>query len=93
MESLSQYIEKRKGLFWSVGEDQLDRISKTLLVETILNYGTAEDVRELFNVVGLKEVANVFFKSIENRKRDNYFPQTKNFFTLYFNRHVRQHIV
>lgn len=89
MTTVQEYIEARKNLFWSVGENDKKNISEILLVETILNYGTLEDVRELINVLGLKETAGIFYKSTENRLRKNYFPQVENFFKLYFDRHAR----
>jgi hypothetical protein len=88
MPTKASYILKRRPLFWSVSDEQLSRISDTLLVETILNYGTLEDVRELFHLLGVFEVANIFRKSLMNRSRHNYFPEVANFFHLYFNRHA-----
>ena len=53
MSELSTYIEKRNDLFWSVKKEKRRDVSEMLVVETILNYGTLEDVRELFKVLGL----------------------------------------
>lgn len=93
MKSIEKYIEERKNLFWSVGNNQKKDISETLLVETILNYGTLEDVRELIAILGLKQVATIFFNNTLNPTRHNYFPEVENFFRLYFQRHVREHSV
>ncbi|GHT33614.1 hypothetical protein AGMMS49574_19680 [Bacteroidia bacterium] len=41
-----QYIAKHKSLFWYTPEDKKEEISDSLLVETILNYGTLENVKE-----------------------------------------------
>ena len=57
-------------------------------METILNYGDLDAVRQLFNKVGMKTVADIFFRQT-NRSRVNYFPQVANFFTIYFNRHAQ----
>jgi hypothetical protein len=89
MESIEKYIEKHKNLFWSVGADHKKDISKTLLVETILNYGTLEDCRELIAILGLKETAKIFFQNTQNRSRHNYYPEVENYFRLYFQRHAR----
>jgi hypothetical protein len=89
MKSIVEYIEERKDLFWSVGKNQKKDIGEVLLVETILNYGTLEDVRELIALVGLKQVATVFFNNTQNPTRHNYFPEVENFFRLYFQRHAR----
>jgi hypothetical protein len=83
------YIEPRKALFWSVSKDKKHEISEYLLVETILNFGTREDVHELFKVMGLKEVSEIFFEVTRGRSRHNYFPQVENFFRLYFERYAR----
>jgi hypothetical protein len=89
MNSIEQYIEKRKSLFWSVGDSRKKDISETLLVETILNYGTLEDARELIALLGLSHVATIFFSNTENKTRHNYFPEVENYFRLYFKRHAR----
>jgi hypothetical protein len=86
-----QYIIPRRRLFWSVSDAKLPQISEILLVETILNFGTAEDVRALFELLGLPQVATIFYQHTENQVRTNYFPPVRNYFTLYFNRHVRKH--
>jgi len=90
MSDREAYIRKRRPLFWSVSEDKLGEISDELLVESILNYGTLDDVRALFLLLGLEHVAEVFFQS-ERRARHNYFPETANFFRIYFKRHAPQY--
>ena len=88
--NLTSFIKKHKSLFWFTPEEKLDQISMAFLIETILNYGTMEDVCELFQLVGIKTVAEIFFDSIQQseRRRNNYFPDVENYFTLYFNKHV-----
>ena len=93
MENREEYIEKRKYLFWSIHNSQKKNISDNVLVETILNYGTLEDVRALIDLLGLEKTAEVFYHATENRERKNYFPEVENYFTLYFDRHVRQHSI
>ena len=88
MTAIESYIRKRRNLFWSVGDDNLPSISNELLVETVLNFGTMDDVRELIQVLGLQETAATFYKTTVNRPRHNYFPEVANFFRLYFNRHA-----
>jgi len=87
---LSTFINNHKSLFWFTPEEKLDQISLAVLIETILNYGTMDDVRELFRLVGIKTVAEIFFESIQKseRRRNNYFPDVENYFTLYFKKHV-----
>ena len=91
-EAVKAYIRERGDLFWYSPDDKGETVSDELLVEHILNYGTMADVQELFRVMGLQRVAEVFFHSIglSERRRNNYFPATANFFTLLFNRYVPQ---
>lgn len=88
MTARETYIRRRRPLFWSVSDDKLADISDELLVESILNYGTLDDVRELIQLLGLQETAAIFYKTAANRPRHNYFPEAANFFRLYFNRHA-----
>lgn len=57
-----QFIQKNSKLFWYTPEDQKQNISDALLVETILNYGTLDDYRELVNVLGGKLSQRCFFQ-------------------------------
>ena len=61
------------------------------MVETILNYGTDEDVRLLIGLLGLEQTASTFRKATQSDKRHNYLPEVANFFRLYFDRHVPVH--
>ncbi len=90
-EEIRQFIREHSSLFWYIKEEAKERISLEFLVETILNYGTLADVKRLFELVGLENTADIFSRQT-NRTRCNYFPQVKNFFTLYFNRHVQRNI-
>ena len=92
-EAFTQFISNRRSLFWSVSDAKLAQISDALLVETILNYGTAADVRTLFDLLSIEHIAAIFFEHTENKTRTNYLPPVKNYFTLYFNRHVRKYSI
>jgi hypothetical protein len=85
----AEYIAQHASLFWYTPEAKKSEISDSLLVETILNYGTMDDVKALFDLMGIEKVADVFF-SAKGRQKLNYFPQIYNFFTLVFNRYVPQ---
>ena len=87
-ENVVAFVKKHKSLFWYTPEEHLSQISLAFLIETILNYGTLDDVRELFYLVGIKNVADTFFESIRKSERNNYFPDVENFFTLYFKKYV-----
>ena len=86
-EEIKSYIRERRDLFWYTKEDQKEKISLDFLVETILNYGSLEDAKKLFELIGIKDTAAIFFKN-SIKDRQNYLPKVKNFFTLYFNRHA-----
>ncbi len=86
-EEIKQFIRDHSGLFWYIKPEAKERISLEFLVETILNYGSLGDVKKLFELIGLKETAKIFFRR-STMKRNNYFPQVKNYFTMYFNRHA-----
>ncbi len=88
MDNYQKYISEHANLFWSVSPANKQNISDVLLVETILNYGTLDDVKGLFELLGLEKTAQVFFDSTQNRDRHNYFLEVENFFRLYFNRHA-----
>jgi len=81
------FIRQHSSLFWYTPEDKKEDIGPELLVETILNYGTLDDVRSLFKVLGIKETAKIFF-SAEGRKKLNYYPEVYNFFSLYFKKYA-----
>jgi len=90
-QAVKDYIRKHEALFWYTPEDKCEKVTDSLLVETILNYGTLEDVKELFAVMGLQEVAQLFFYDINlsERRRNNYHELTRNYFTLFFNRYAQ----
>ena len=81
-QAVKDYIRERESLFWYSPEDKTETVTDELLVETILNYGSMNDVRELFNVFGKKNVADVFFTvtNRSERSRNNYFPEIYNLF-------------
>jgi len=49
-----------------------------------------DDVRALFSVMKINNVARVFFDSINksDRRKENYHELTRNYFTLLFNRYA-----
>jgi hypothetical protein len=85
---IKQFIRENEALFWGVKPDEKENISLNLLVETILSYGNEERVRSLFDLIGVKSVAEIFFRQISG-KRSNYHQRTKHFFQLYFKRHAQ----
>ncbi len=85
--AVKAFIQKHSNLFWYIPEDKKEDISEDVLVEFILNYGTLDDVTELFRIMGIHKVAQVFF-SATGRKKLNYYPEIYNYFSLFFNKHA-----
>ena len=82
------FIRQNADLFWYVPKDKKEDVSHELLVEMVLNYGNRKMIRELFDLLGLENVARIFFEQSSGQIRSNYLKPTKNYFQLYFNRHA-----
>ena len=83
--TIGEFVKKRKYLFWST--KNYDDLSREAIVETILNYGNMNDLRELISLLGMQEVAKIFHIQT-NRSRINYRPEVKNYFELYFRKYA-----
>jgi hypothetical protein len=81
------FIQKHSKLFWYTPMDKKEEISNEFLLETILNYGDLDEIKQLINIIGLKQTATLFF-SIEGRKKLNYYPEIYNFFSLVFKKYA-----
>ena len=84
---IQEFIKENESLFWWIKKEERKNISINLLVEVILNYGNEKNVKKLFELVGIKRVAEIFYRQT-SQKRNNYYPQTINFFKLYFNKNA-----
>ena len=87
---IRQFIREHSNLFWYIPDDKKEGISNEFLVETILNYGDINSIIQLFNLLGINKVANIFFDSIalSNRRKGNYHELTVNYFTLVFRKYA-----
>lgn len=87
---IKQFIRDNSSLFWYIPDDKKEDISHELLVETILNYGDMGATIQLFHLIGIKSVSQVFFDSIalSNRRKGNYQELTINYFTLIFSKYA-----
>ena len=87
---VKQFIREHSTLFWYTPEDKKEEISNEFLVETILNYGDIDATIQLFKLLGIKEVAKIFFDSINisKRRRGNYHELTINYYTLVFRKYA-----
>lgn len=80
-------IEKNRHLFWYIKPDKIPEISNAVLVEFIFNYGTWEDVKELVEVLGYKELRRVY-ESLDDRQKGNYFDPAINYLLLLTLKHA-----
>jgi len=90
-EKVKKFIQNNSLLFWDIGENSKEHISIEALMESVLNYGDLNTIKEFFDLIGLDRSAEIFFNTPERRKK-NYLPLVRNFFTLYFNRHAQRNI-
>jgi len=84
---VKKFIDDHQHLFWYSPAPKSETVSDELLVETMLNYGSLEEIRGLFKVVGLPKVASIFWR-MTGRKKLNYYPEIHNYFNLYFKKYV-----
>ena len=63
-------------------------MSEESIVDGVLNYGDFDDFKILTQILGIKKIADIFFQQIKN-KRNNYRPEIKNYFKLYFEKYAR----
>jgi hypothetical protein len=86
-EEVKKFIDDHQHLFWYTPQPKSETVTDELLVETILNYGTWEEVHNLFKIMGLQQVATIFW-GMTGRKKLNFFPEIYNYFNLYFQKYA-----
>lgn len=87
---IHSFIKKRKYLIWYVKD--YDKLSAESIVEATLNYGNWDDVQTLIKILGIEKAAEIFRKEA-SKKRCNFYPEVKNYFTLYFNKYAHRNSV
>jgi len=87
---MQNFIRAHSDLFWFTPEEQKANISKDVLVETVLNNGDLDTVKELMQLLGIKQTAKIFTDSLNksDRRKGNYHELTINYFTLFFNKYA-----
>lgn len=87
---IKEFISRHGNLLWYTPEDKKEEISHEFLVETILNYGDLESVVQLFHLLGIKKVAEIFYNSINlsERRKGNYHEITINYFSHLFKKYA-----
>jgi hypothetical protein len=84
---IKAFIRKHSSLFWYIPEEKKEEISHEVLVEFILNYGSMDEVKELFRIMGIKEAARAFYNA-RGRRKLNYFPEIHHYFSLFFKKYA-----
>ena len=84
---MRNFILGHKTLWWWVAESDLEQLSISSIVEAILNYGSEQDVADLFKIVTVSKVSEIF-KAGNQGIRSNYQPEVITYFESYFKRHV-----
>lgn len=88
---IKQFIREHRNLFWYTPEEKKEEISQEFLVETILNYGDLQTVKQLINIMGFDRL-NKIFSGLEGRKELNYYPEIYNFFSILVNNNAHSNI-
>ncbi len=83
---LVDIIKTKPYLLWHV--KNIDNLSEESIVEAVLNRGDFDDFLKLLDILGIKYVAQIFYKQTA-LKRKNYNKKTENYFRLFFERHLR----
>ena len=82
---IHDFIAQRTHLVWYVKDPRA--LDNDAIVEAVLNYGDWRDVQEMIRILGISEVARIFFTHMQ-QPRCNYHVKTKHYFTLYFNKYA-----
>lgn len=85
MDELHDLFIQKPYLAWYV--DDKKKLSKTSMLEHILNFGSWDDYLVAERVFGI-EGAHEIFNKIKNKKRVNLRPQTVNYFEKYYDKHA-----
>jgi len=87
---VKKFIDDHQYLFWYTPAPKSEKVTDELLVETVLNYGSMNDLRGLFSVMVIDNVAKIFFDSIHKseRRKGNYHELVLNYFNLLFTRYA-----
>lgn len=87
--ALKALIRKNAFLFWYSKDSEKENLPLNVVLEFFINYAKQEDVKELFEIVGIKNAAKLFFEQINlsERAANNYDNLSRNFYTLLFKKY------
>ncbi|MFA6552515.1 MAG: hypothetical protein WCT19_03390 [Candidatus Paceibacterota bacterium] len=88
--TINQFIKNKPYLIWYVKD--LDSLSEESIIEHVLNYGNWDDVQEMIKILGMEKTAKIFREKSTPDKfgRQNYRPEIKHYFELYFNKYAQR---
>ena len=88
--ALKALIRKNAHLFWYTKDSEKENLPLPVVLEFFINYADKEEIKSLFNIVGIKNAAKIFFEQIDKSARvaNNFEPTSKNYFTLYFTKYA-----
>ena len=87
---LKALIRKNAHLFWYSKDSEKENLPLSVVLEFFINYADKEDIKTLFNIVGIKNAAAVFFEQVNKSERaaNNYEVVSRNYFSLYFKKYA-----
>lgn len=87
---LKALIRKNADLFWYIKDEDKENLDLSVVLEFFLNYASLEDVKSLFDIVGIQNAADEFRRqiNISSRSANNYNPISRNFYSLYFQKYA-----
>lgn len=87
---LKALIRKNAHLFWYSKDSEKENLPLPVVLEFFINYAEKEDIKSLFNIVGIKNAAAVFFEQVNKSERaaNNYEKISRNYFSLYFKKYA-----
>jgi len=86
---MQAWLEERRGLWWWVADPS--QLSEEAIVEGVLNHGRWQDFLDLQQHLGLEQMAALFVKMTQHKRRVNLRPEKIALFNNYFNKYVFAH--
>ena len=83
--TVNNIIVNKPYIAWYVKDP--NSLSEESVLEHVLNYGNWEDVQQFIKIKGKDKTAELFNKTL-TKKRTNYSPEIKSYFSKYFNNYV-----
>lgn len=86
---LKPLLPKNAHLFWYSKDSEKENLPLPMVLGFFINNADKEDLKALFDFVGINNAAAVFFEQTKIwGNRSNYFPELQNYFTQYFTRYA-----